>query len=598
MLNQLLINKSVLIWTIYAYLGAGSIMVPEKNFLEDSKVSPSKLEYFRDSVEFEIKGTVPIESMMVPRNPQVKLVFRSAEETRELGNLELKKRVAEYTYQKKFKLAYEPWMEGAILEAHFYQGKKKPAAPSQKKVLARGVITTPLLAKVGTVSPDEPIPQIGLYIPTGAMDVDMSRSEELSFLFEPGSSVVKLTNANKKALDKLREFITENPSILSLRITGTQSPEAAEGKSSKLGMDRAKAVQKLIATSDVFLRDSITEVKSRWNDWFDFRLILRDYEKLSTQRKDQYYAILLNGADYDLQAREIRKVPGFEQVSRELFPKLRSVRVEVVAKPLPGLNQPQLARLTKVLEEGVVDSELDLTDWSVAGEAAPRLDDKLKIYSKMTELYRSALPYNNLAVVKMRQAQRTLDNNQRKKLWSEADRLLNQALKIEKNPYVLHNKGQLLILLDKPWEAYKMLSDASVLTKNTEFLKYNESLRGALDILRGDFKLATLRFDYTYSEPKDFFNKGLAHFLAKDYGNASISFEESVYAGRNYGYGYYGLALIAAVSGQEELALIQLEKAIQASELIYQKALIDPVFEEIRETDAFFGIFRSLKPGT
>src|SRR5690606_6326890 len=166
-----------------------------------------------------------------------------------------------------------------------------------------------------------------------------------------------------------------------------------------------------------------------------------------------------------------------------------------------------------------------------------RLEDKARIYSKMTELYRSVIPYNNLAVVKMRQAQRTLDQATKDQLWKEANQLLNQAAKISTDPYVMHNQGQIMVLQGKTWEAYKNLSDASVLTRNEDFLKYNESLRGALDIIRGDFKLATLRFDYSYTEPKDFFNKGLAYFLSGDLANASLSFEESVMVGRNYGYG-------------------------------------------------------------
>ena len=490
-------------------------------------------------------------------------------------------------------LAYEPWMEGAYLEIQFFQGKKAQTEPYQKKILARGVITTPLLAKIGNVNPDEPIPQVGLFISTGAMDADLSRSKEFTIKFEAGSSSVIMDPSNKQAIADLKAFLTENSSVISFKIIGTQSPESAEGKSSKLGMDRAKAVSILLDDSNISLRDSLTEVKSRWNDWFDFRLQLREYEKISIQRKDQYYAVLLNGSDYQSQSQALRKIPGFNQVASDLFPGLRAVKIEVVAKPLPGLNQSQSALLQKVLNENISSSELDLADWVIAGEVAPRLEDKAKIYSKMTELFRSVIPYNNLAVVKMRLAQRTLDQGTKDTLWMEANTLLNQAAKIATDPYVLHNQGQILVLQGDTWGAYKKLSDASVLTRNQDFLQYNESLRGALDIMRGDYKLATLRFDYLYSEPKDFFNKGLAYFLAGDYANASLSFEESVMAGRNYGYGFYGLAMVAAKSAQTEIALLQLDKAIHASELIYQKALVDPIFEEIRASEEFFQIFKT-----
>ncbi|MEP1260226.1 hypothetical protein [Algoriphagus sp.] len=565
--------------------------------MKDAKVTPGKLEFLRDSVRFEVTGTIPIESALSPRNPEIKLLFKSSENSLFFGDIELVKGVADYSYTKSVVLPYEPWMEGAFLEVQFFQGKKAQPVAFQKKILARGVITTPLLAKIGRVNPDEPIPQVGLFIPTGAMDVDLSRSKEFLIKFDAGSSAIKKNTANTQVIADIKEFLTENSSVVSFRIIGTQSPESTEGRSSKLGMDRAEAVRKLLAESNISVRDSLLEIKSRWNDWFDFRLQLRGYEKISTQRKDQYYAVLLDGSDYENQSKALRKIPGFNQVANDLFPGLRAARIEIVAKPLPGLDQAQAALLQKALDENTSISELDLADWAIAGEVTPRLEDKARIYSKMTELFRSVIPYNNLAVVKMRLAQRTLDQATKDTLWQEANALLYQASKIDTDPYVLHNQGQIMVLQGDTWGAYKKLSDASVLTRNQDFLKSNESLRGALDIMRGDYKLATLRFDYPYSEAKDFFNKGLAYFLSGDLVNASLSFEESVMAGRNYGYGFYGLAMVAAESAQVEVALLQLDKAIHASELIYQKALVDPIFQEIREQEGFFQIFRTSSTG-
>ncbi|EAZ80615.1 hypothetical protein ALPR1_06815 [Algoriphagus machipongonensis] len=592
MFNRLFLNSLLFSIAILLFSNCGSRIVPESNFLEDMEVSPAKLSYFRDSIQFEVSGTIPIESVLSPKNPQLELVFRGSDSELLLGEIELNKILAAYEYKESYKLRYEPWMEGAVLEAYFYHGKKKED-PSERKILAKGVITTPLLAKVGHVRVDEPIPQIGLYIPTGSMDKDLSRYGEFVLQFEAGSSVVKSTRQNQAILDSLEQFILRYPSISSIRITGTQSPENSEGKSSRLGMDRANATLAVLRKSNIRFQDSALTVTSRWNDWFDFRLLLRDYQRFSTQKKDELYAILLNGQDYQTQASQLRKVSGFSQVSRDLFPRLRAAKIEINAKPLPGLDQEQSAKLEEALKGTGLNSGLSQAEWAIAGESSPRLDDKDEIYSKMTELFHSALPYNNLAVVRMRQAQRTLDQKKKDQLWEEANRLLEQASKMENSPYVLHNQGQILVLQGDSWSAYKKLSDASVITKNEDFLKINESLRGSLDILRGDYKLAILRFQYVYSEPKDFFNKGLAYFMSDDYANASISFEESVTAGRSFGYGYYGLALIAANSGQEEVALIHLKQAIDASEVLYQKALIDPEFEELRGTQAFFEIFKS-----
>ena len=592
MQNRRVNNQIFGLLGLFFLLSCSSIIVPESNFLKEAKATPTILEYLRDSIRFEVEGRIPVESVMTPRNPIVRLEMRSPENSLDLGTIELQKEFDAYRFKKSFIVPYSAWMDASFLELQFNQGEKNLPKPDERKVLAKGVVTTPLLAKVGKVNPNEPIPDVGLYIPTGTAAIDLSRSGAFEVLFKPGSSKLDLSTSNKDAIENLRNFITENPNILRLRITGIQSPEPAEGKTSKLGSDRAAEVYRYLAASGFMLRDSLTEVKSRWNDWFDFRLLLRDDTRISTQRKDEYYSILLNGSEFLEQTAQLKKVAGFSEISRSLFPRLRAVKIEIEAKSLPGLDQDQAMELRKILDENRIGKSLDLAEWAIAGEFSPRLQDKEAIYSKMTELFRSALPYNNLAVVKMRQAQRTLDPEVKDKLWEEANGLLIQASRLETSPYVLHNQGQILTLKGEYWEAYKKLSDASVLSRDPNFLKINESLRGALDVIRGDYRLATLRFDYPYSDAKDFFNKGLAYYLAKDYGNASLSFEESVIADRDYGYGYYGLAMVAAKSAQKEVAIIQLKKAIDSNELIYQRALIDPVFEEIRSEQAFFDIFR------
>jgi tetratricopeptide (TPR) repeat protein len=276
----------------------------------------------------------------------------------------------------------------------------------------------------------------------------------------------------------------------------------------------------------------------------------------------------------------------------EIFsPQLRVAKIEIKSAPKSGLSMEQSAKLNQVLTNSLPSNSLSHSEWAIAGESSPKLEDQGVIYSKMTELFRSALAYNNMAVVRMRQAQRTLDEESKEVLWEEAERLLEQANRIEVNPYSLHNQGQILALKKEYWEAYKKLSEASGRTEDSNFIKANEGLRGALDIIRGDYKLATLRFDYDFSEPKDFFNKGLAHFLLEDYAKADFAFEQSVIAGRQFGYGYYGLALIAVGSGQEEVALIQLKKAIDANKQLYQKAIMDPLFEELRQKVDFFTLF-------
>lgn len=569
-------------------LVAGSIIMPENKFLKDVKLIPQKLKLEGDSIRFTVKGSIPIESVLTPKNPKVTLSFKSEQYQLDLGVIDLKRNVSSYEYEKRYALRYEPWMSGATMEVSFFQGKKESQSPFEKQILAKGVIAPQLMVKLGEVYADEPIPVVGLYMTTGNLDKDIVRKEEFSLVFDAGSSVYKASTANQAALKRIDAFLESNPDVQEFKITGIQSPEVAEGKNSALGMNRAESVKRALGARLSSFSDSRLKLISRWNDWFDLRLLLRDYKGISTNRKDELYAILMNQETFLEQSERLKKVPGFSQVAQDLFPMLRVAKVEISSKPRVGLDLQQSVKLKEALSKNDGTNALSFAEWALAAEAAQSLEEKAAIYSKMTELFRSSLPYNNMAVVRMRQAQRTLDLGSKEVLWEEALRLLTQAYRIEPNSYILHNQGQILALLGDYWGAYKKLSDASTLSSNPDFIQHNEALRGALDILRGDYKLATLRFEYPFTDPKDYFNKGLAYYMIGDYANANMAFEESVVQGRGFGYGYYGLAMIAAAGGLKEVALIQLKKAIAANRQLAERAFQDPLFEELRNSQEFF----------
>jgi len=565
-----------------------SIIAPENKFLKDVQLIPGKLKLEGDSIRFTVKGSVPIESVLSPKNPSLKLAFNSEKTQLDLGVIDLKRNVSRYDYEKKFSLKYEPWMAAGVLEVSFFQGKKETQAPYEKKVLAKGVIAPQLMVKLGEVYPDEPIPVVGMYITSGALDREIVRKEDFTIGFDTASAAYKKSPANQAALQQFDAFLEANPEVQEIRITGIQSPEPSEGKNPALGMDRAESVRKALGARMNSLPASQLKLSSRENDWFDLRLLLREYKGISTNRREELYAILMNQESFAEQRERLNKVPGFSQVSQDLFPRLRAVKIEVTSKPRRGLDMNQSNKLKDALSKNDGTNRLSFAEWALAAEATQSIEEKAVIYSKMTEFFRSPLPYNNMAVVRMRQAQRTLDLGSKEVLWEEAMRLLNQSNRIEQTPHALHNQGQILAMSGEHWEAYKKLSDASTMTSSPDFLQHNEALRGALDILRGDYKLATLRFDYSFTDPKDYFNKGLAYYMIGDYINANLAFEESVLLGRTFGYGYYGLAMIAAAGGQKEVAMIQLKKAIAANRQLAERAFQDPLFEELRTSPEFF----------
>jgi hypothetical protein len=62
---------------------------------------------------------------------------------------------------------------------------------------------------------------------------------------------------------------------------------------------------------------------------------------------------------------------------------------------------------------------------------------------------------------------------------------------------------------------------------------------------------------------------------------ANAAFEASVIAQREFGYGYYGLALVAMELGQVESASFYLEKAITSKSVLKRKTEVDPIFSQL-----------------
>jgi tetratricopeptide (TPR) repeat protein len=79
---------------------------------------------------------------------------------------------------------------------------------------------------------------------------------------------------------------------------------------------------------------------------------------------------------------------------------------------------------------------------------------------------------------------------------------------------------------------------------------------------------------------EDWFNKGIASYILGDYLAANAAFEASVLAQREFGYGYYGLALVAMELGQVESASFYFEKAITSKIALKQKIKANPIFSE------------------
>lgn len=547
-------------------------------YLGSIELVPQKLRLEKDSIKFLISGKLAIGSGLLTKQPEVRLRLLAKQDSLDLGSIDLNNPTGIATLQKKVALYFQPWMEEASLLLDISFGKNKPRV--ETKILAKGVHAPQLLVRIGQFLPGEAIPKVGQYDFLEKSVEAIPQTKSIYFKFEPGKSNWLVDPENQEAKKQLTIFLDQNPEIISLKITGLQSPEQAEGRTSQLGYRRAEGIgQKLQEFFPGISKDQIN-LQSRWNDWVDFRVHLSDHAEIPEQTKARYYKELDAEGTYLEKGLRMKALPDFERVAAAIYPKLRSALVELTAKPYVGLDRQKKNLLRESLA-AAGKNKLSYADWALAAAASPSLDEKAFLYASMIKWFASPAPYINLAVVRMRQGQELEDNESRAVLWEEAARLLEAANRLQVTPLGLYNQGQLQVLQGEFWESYKILSEASVLALGDASLtKAIESLRGALDVRRGDYKLALLRFGYPMESAEDWFNKGIAFYLIEDYLGANMSFEASVLAQREFGYGYYGLALVAMELGQVESANFYLEKAVASKVGLKRKIAADPILSQ------------------
>lgn len=589
---------NVLTLFIFAFAVACSPKISKyDSILDGISAKPEILALHRDSVRVNIEGALPLP--LLDKNTKVYLYpeYRYGEGALRLGEFKAFDGVYENFTQavrleEKITFPYLEGMERGELSIKALVFHKDKVATPQEKPLALGLDTTPLLTRFGQVTPNEPIQEVGIYIDTDFSGFSSTLEKEFIVKFPLASSQVP----GRSIPADLYNFLIRGEKgyvIEKIKITGLSSPEDAELANPGLAANRAESLKERIKNVQGFGKFPV-ETDIRANDWFDFRMLLRDYEGINSEQKNEYYTILTSSGNFAEKLSQLRQKNTFRRVSSELFPILRAAKVTVYLQNARFSDAEIAASVYKMLQEGETLEGFGKEHLIYAGQKAKRLEEKKWIYQKLIEIDPSFLAYNNLGVVYLNQAQRELNKREKNILINEAVKMFREANKIQTNSITMHNLGRAFMLRQDYFEAYLAISEASGLERNetNTFLRYNEGIRGALDILNGDYRLATIRFNRAPENEVNFFNKGLAYFLAEDFKQALIAFEESVQTNRDYGYGFYGLALVAAKSGDEQALIENLEKAVIRSEFLKERAMNEVLFKDYFVTPRFLRIFK------
>ena len=595
MFNNLI--KSAAFFLLVYILGSCSPKIGLYDNLMDGIVAkPEVLQLYRDSVRVSIKGAIPLALLKQDSKIYLYPEYIYGEGSLRLGEIipfdgAYTKNLVEAKVDETIVFPFLPGMENGELILKGVVERKKGIFQAPTKVIATGLETTPLLTRYGQVLPDQPIPGIGIYILRSFLDMNQKEIRDFYIPFETGNGQKQNPVFPVAFTDYL---IKGEPGkkINKVVITGLTSPES---KDNVLGLAKKRSdfiLERLKGNRS--LGKIPIESMYRSGDWFDLRQLLSEYEGIAEEEKEEIYAVLLNGNSFASQLAALQKLSAYRNISRDMFPKLRSAKVSFELENT-RFNDLEISAGVFALLNGQKPLEgFDGDHLTYAAQNALKLNEKEAIYKKLIELFPTELAFNNLGVVYLNMAQRELDVRNKNIFISNAISNLRQANKIKTSSITFHNIGRAYLLRGDYFEAYIAISEASALEnqETNDFLNYNEGLRGALDILNGDYKLATIRFSKTLENERNFFNKGIAYFLSKDFLSASENFEASVQADRDTGYGFYGLALVAAVNGDKPAMMENLGKAVQRSEFLKEKALKDINFKNYREEQEFLDLFK------
>ncbi len=584
---------------IFNALASCSPQIPQyEGLLRGISAEPEILTIHQDSIRFKLEGAIPLQFLKKGTKVTLYPEYVYGEGALRLGELVAFDGTYEYANKEAkvdatYVFPYLQGMDSGRLVLKGFVEQKSGSRSVPEKTLAAGTLTTALLTRIGQITPDEPIPQIGVYMDREFLE--RTRLETREYLIPFALNKADIAGRELKTSDKENLITLNEPgkTIESITVTGLTSPESSERNNKSLADQRSKAILQRLK-SLLPNKNIDTQTNTRINDWFDFRLLLGEYNGITPSQKEAYYNIILNDQPFENQLKELQKLPTYSNVSKALFPKLRAGKISVTSKNT-GFSEPTVAAgVFKLLNEGEPLEGITKDHLIYAGELAKRLSEKEAIYSQLIAMDSSDLAFNNLGVVYLNNAQRELDTRERNIYITKAVDMFRQANQRNTTSVSMHNLGRAYLMRKDFFDAYVAISEASTLERNEndEFLRYNEGVRGALDVINGDYKLAIIRLSRAPETETNLFNKGLAYLLADDLKNALISFEESVQKNREFGYGFYGLALIAADTGDKQALYENLAKAVEKSEYLRSRALRDIAFKYYTSDPKFLAIFK------
>ena len=556
---------------------------------QNMTVTPNPLELHKDTVAYSLSANLPVKMLKKGTVYSVNSFYKYGEKEKALDPISFKAEdypnasTEQPSTTKDFVFAYEPAMKSGIVEVEGVATKGTKSKVTPRMQVATGIITTSKLVKP-------------VYYASYA-EHGYNNQEEITpvvipdFIFEQGRSVLRPSETKSDKGKQLDAFIASKNVTKTVTITGTHSPEGAERINSKLSPERAAAIEKYYRQQMKKFdykgkADSIQFIlKPVIQDWASFTGTLATFEGLTSEEKAEYMNIVSAGGTFEAQEKQMKKLPSYKKVFKDLYPKLRTAKTEILTIK-DKKTDAEISVLSKQVTQGTVSADtLSFEEMMYAATMTPSLDEKAAIYEAATKKGSNWNAHNNLGAVFIAQAIETPANAAA--LADKAQAQLEIAAKIKEAAEVHANLASVQMLKGNAYASANHANKALNAGLRGDNAAGLNGVKGAAEIVMAKYSNAVSSESSAANTADNLYNKGLAQVLNKDYQNAITSFGEATKMNSNHAWAFYGSAVASARLNSADGVVNSLTSAVKLDPSLKEAALTDLEFAKFVTTEAF-----------
>jgi len=550
-------------------------------------VNPNPLEVHGDSLEFTAKVKIAPKSGMKKKGTYIaEPAIKNGADNFKIDNItvsgsqypEIKKQGAELS--KKYKIAYNPKMNGGVLRSeNFYQKKatKSKMDVTDTENIAKCCITTSTLVWDAD------------YFLLASKDRNEYRKVvplrlEAKFNFPKNIDKIQEDQYNKSDIVAIGEFISKRLPATKVTIVGFASPEGLLKRNIELSVNRSKVVQKWLmgklqeAGYMDYLDSTFFHISTTSEDWDGFKQSVKNSPQFS-EYSSQIFEIVSSGISEDEKETKIMALVGGSrnpEVEALLAP-LRRATI-VMEGQEPRRTDAQIDSIAEAFNSGKISGNIkdiyEKEEWLYAIGRIDNWKDKKAHLAAFVMAYPSDYRgLNDLGAIQVSEGN-----------VSEGMKNLESANSNKRGDNLVNNNlGEAQRKSNKRADARKSY-EASLSSQNTPEASFN---LGVVLLQSGMYSQAADKFNSARSLKGAEYNLGLSKLMMDDKSGARAALESSSKAYPEYHQGCYLLAITGVRSNDKDAWTLNLKKAVDGDSKFATMAKSDLEFDKVRETPEF-----------